>query len=82
MLDRFGRIAIPKRIRDNLHLGPGSPIRIEEVDDGIVIKPIYGEPNLVDKDGVLVFSGAAIGSVEDALGKHRMERSKTVVGRK
>ena len=36
-LDRFGRIVIPKKVRDNLDLGPGSQMRIEEIDYGIVL---------------------------------------------
>ena len=55
-LDRFGRIVIPKKIREDFHLQVGSSIRIEEGEGEIVLKPVEGEPNLVKKDGVLVFS--------------------------
>ena len=81
ILDRFGRIVIPKRVRDHLDLRAGSQIRIEETEDGIVLKPIYGEPNLIEKDGVLVFSGAAVGDIEDALRENRTERSSAIVGK-
>lgn len=77
-LDRFGRIVIPKKVRDNLDLGPGSQMRIEEIDNGIVLKPVHGEPNLIEKDGVLVFSGVSLGNIEDTLAKHRMDRSNAV----
>ena len=81
VLDRFGRIVIPKKVRDNLDLGPGSQMRIEEIDNGIVLKPVHGEPNLIEKDGVLVFSGASLGNIEDAVAKHRRDRSNAVGGK-
>ena len=79
-LDRFGRIVIPKKIREDFHLQVGSSIRIEEGEGEIVLKPVEGEPNLVKKDGVLVFSGKAVGSVETAIEEHRAERSKMLRG--
>lgn len=77
-LDKFGRIVIPKKIRDDLHLEPGTHIRIEENGQAIVLKPVGGEPNLVLKDGILVFSGTPTGSLDEALTKHREERIKGV----
>ena len=81
-LDRFGRIVIPKKIREDLHLQVGSSIRIEEGDGQIVLKPIEGEPSLLKKDGVLVFSGKAVGNVETAIEEHRQERNKLLRGGK
>ena len=43
-LDRFGRIVIPKKMREYFNLRPGSPVRIEEGQDGILLKPVEGEP--------------------------------------
>lgn len=80
-LDRFGRIVIPKKIRDNLDLMAGSQMRIEEIEDGVVLRPIHGEPNLIDQDGVLVFSGAAMGNIEDALRRNRTARSIAIAGK-
>ena len=81
-LDRFGRIVIPKKIREDFHLQVGSSIRIEEGEGEIVLKPVEGEPNLVKKDGVLVFSGKAVGNVETAIEEHRQERNKMLRGGK
>ena len=75
-LDKFGRIVIPKEIRDDFNLIPGSQIRIEESNQAIILKPIGGEPNLHWKDGVLVFSGSPMGALDKALEKHREERTK------
>jgi AbrB family looped-hinge helix DNA binding protein len=39
-LDRFGRIVIPKRLRDGLGLGPGAVLEIEEKnDDSLLLRP-------------------------------------------
>ena len=77
-LDKFGRIVIPKEIRDDFNLKPGSQIRIEEGDQVIILKPFEGEPNLHWKDGVLVFSGTPFGDLGEALEKHREDRAKSV----
>ncbi len=75
-LDRFGRIVIPKKIRDDFNLRAGDSIRLFEGDDEIVLKPIEGEPSLRERDGVLVFSGKAIGNIEDALEDNRNNRNQ------
>lgn len=77
-LDRFGRIVIPKKIREDFNLKPGSPILIEEGEQAIILKPIHGEPNLHIKDGVLVFTGTPLEDLSDALAKHREERMKSI----
>ena len=81
-LDRFGRIVIPKKIREDFHLQVGSSIRIEEGEGEIVLKPVEGEPSLVKKDGVLVFTGKAVGNVETAIEEHRQKRNKMPRGGK
>ena len=65
VLDQFGRIVIPKKTRDDFNLRTGSSIRIEEGKGEILLKPVEGESNLVEKDGVLVFSGQSAGDIEN-----------------
>jgi AbrB family looped-hinge helix DNA binding protein len=77
-LDRFGRILIPKKIREDLDLKPGTQIRIEETGQTIILKPVRGEPNLVLKNGVLVYSGTPVGDLETVLERHRKERAKSL----
>ena len=76
-IDRFGRIVLPKKLRDDFNLEPGSQIYIEESGQEIILKPIHGEPNLRLKEGVLVFSGVPLGDLNNALAKHREERLKS-----
>ena len=79
-IDRFGRIVIPKRIRDDFNLKTGAPLRIVEGDNEIVLKPIEDEPSLIEKDGVLVFTGKAVGNIEDNLEQSRRERTRLLRG--
>lgn len=75
-IDQFGRVVIPKHVREHLALIPGSQLELQATEDSIILKPHHGEPNLIDKDGVLVFSGKSIGDLEQALDNHRKERMK------
>ena len=77
-LDKFGRIVIPKEIRDDFNLKPGSRIRIEESEQAIILKTVAGEPKLHWKDGVLVFAGAPMGDLDKALEKNRKDKPQVV----
>lgn len=75
-VDKFGRVVLPKDIRDNLDLKPGQVLRIEKSDDAVILKPLRKESPLHIKDGVLVFSGTATGDIMEAVKQHRNERLK------
>ena len=77
-VDRFGRIVIPKKIREDFNLKAGTPIRIEENEQSIILTPEHGEPNLRVKDDVLVFSGTPLEDLGDSLAKHRENRIKSL----
>ena len=70
-LDRFGRIVIPKRVRDGLGLRAGSVLDIEARADHLVLSVRRAEPPLVLEDGVLVYTGEAVGDLEAAAGALR-----------
>ena len=79
IVDRFGRIVIPKKNRDDFNLAAGTQIRFEESEEGIVLKPVHGEPNLHWKDGVLAFSSMSLENLSEALEKHREERAQNIL---
>jgi AbrB family looped-hinge helix DNA binding protein len=81
-IDRFGRVIIPKPIRDDLGLGPGSVLRVEEHGEGVILTPLREDPPLLVKDGVLVFSGSALVDITGALQTHRKERLERLSGRR
>lgn len=57
VLDKFGRIVIPKEVRESLCLKPGSTFFIEEVNREIHLKPMEGTQNVKNKDGGWFFPG-------------------------
>ena len=73
-LDKFGRIVIPKRVRDDLGLKPGSVFKIEQTDQKILMETVNEEPHVVVKNGVLVFSGTATEDLVGATQAHRQKR--------
>ena len=79
-LDKFGRIVIPKKVREHHGLGPGTVLTIESRDDDIVLHPRRSEPDLVVEDGVLVFTGEAEGDLEQAVERQREERMAHLSG--
>jgi AbrB family looped-hinge helix DNA binding protein len=77
-VDRFGRVVIPKAIRNDLGLSSGSVLAIEETEKGILLRVVGDEPNVIDKNGVLVFTGAATGDLGDAVRTHRDSRLQSI----
>ena len=73
-LDRFGRVIIPKGVRDDMGLEAGAVLTIEKKGEKIVLQPVQGEPKIVENKGILVFTGAAVGDVGAALKEHRKRR--------
>lgn len=65
VIDKFGRVVIPKRLREDLDLKPGSALQVEELNGGILLRPVQEEPQVRVKNGVLVFSGLAGGKGRD-----------------
>jgi AbrB family looped-hinge helix DNA binding protein len=76
-VDEFGRIVIPKAIRTRLGLERGSVLEIDELGDGIVLRPGKVEPPLKMSKGVLVYAGAAAGDLAHAVELHRDERLRS-----
>jgi AbrB family looped-hinge helix DNA binding protein len=81
-LDRFGRLVVPKDIRDRLGLRPGVEIEIDEKDNEVILKLVDHEPSLMVKEGLLVYSGKATGDLREAVRAHRDERLRKVASGK
>jgi AbrB family looped-hinge helix DNA binding protein len=55
-IDKAGRIVVPKKLRDDLHLVPGTRLRIERSGDRLTLMPSSIAAKLVIEDGVpLIF---------------------------
>jgi AbrB family looped-hinge helix DNA binding protein len=75
-IDRFGRVVIPKMVRDHLGLREGSILYIEESNHNIILKIIDNTPQIKIEDGIAVFTGKAISDIEYAIKSEREQRLK------
>ena len=81
IVDKFGRLVLPKVIRDNLGLEAGSELKIEEAAEKIILTVVHHDSHpLQMEEGVLVFTGRAIGNIEEAITRVRDERINTLKG--
>lgn len=75
-IDRFGRILIPKSIREELNLVPNTTLELRLVDGDIAIHPrLSGE--IRKENGVYVWTGAdpIEKSLDDLIQETRAERN-------
>ena len=79
-VDRFGRVVVPKSMRDRLGLRAGSAIEIEEAEGQISLRPAEISSHLTVKEGILVFEGVATGNLETAVGADRERRTHRLAG--
>ncbi len=68
-IDRFGRVVLPKPIRDRLGIREGTEFEVEEHEDSILLKPIVTQAEAVDVGGWLILkpSGEKEISLEETL---------------
>jgi len=77
-IDKFGRIVIPKKIRNNFGLKNNSEVLIEAVKDGIIVHPEASVPIVMDKDGIIVVCSEPTEAFTDFLKKDREDRIKKI----
>jgi AbrB family looped-hinge helix DNA binding protein len=79
-IDKFGRLVLPKIVRNHLGLEAGSELELEEIEGKIMLKVIEGHILLKEEEGVLVFTGKAIGNIDETLLQVREERLQHLSG--
>ena len=55
VIDKAGRIVIPKRLREELHLVAGDTLEMESTGEEIMLRPVRGTGPLTKEHGVWVF---------------------------
>lgn len=78
-LDKFGRIIIPKRVREQLGITTHTSLNIEEDGKRIIIEPIQKDEPVIEKDGILVFTGKLQGEIDPYLMQDRDQRIKSLL---
>jgi AbrB family looped-hinge helix DNA binding protein len=56
-IDKAGRVILPKPVRDRLGLREGSDLEIEEIPEGVTLKPTERRPSMVKKQGLWGHTG-------------------------
>jgi AbrB family looped-hinge helix DNA binding protein len=56
-IDKAGRIVVPKKLRDALHLTPGTRLKVERNGDTLMLEADFPEPRLEMIDGLWVMTG-------------------------
>jgi bifunctional DNA-binding transcriptional regulator/antitoxin component of YhaV-PrlF toxin-antitoxin module len=59
---------------------PGTEIIVEDAGEAIVLKPAADQSGLVEKDGLMVFRGRALGDLDVAIRSQRTDRLRTAGG--
>lgn len=83
ILDKAGRIVIPKPARDELQLEPGDALEMESVGEEIRLRPVRGTGPLSKEHGVWVFrvgQPLPASATDEILHKIREERDLTNLG--
>lgn len=82
VIDRAGRLILPRAIQEALRVGPGDTLEIESEDDRIVLSPIRVRPGLQKEQGVWVYrSGTPVSvSIPDLIEQQRDERTRDLLG--
>jgi AbrB family looped-hinge helix DNA binding protein len=79
-MDKFGRVLIPKRLREQLRLEPDQPLELRSQDGELTLRPTsHGE--LVEKEGLLVWvsKNPVQGDLREILESTREERVDSIL---
>ncbi len=78
-LDKFGRVIIPKKLRENLGISTETTLNISEEDKKIVIELVKEKAPIVNRDGLLVFTGKLDKKRSDLLKSDRNKRMRKLL---
>lgn len=78
-LDKFGRVIIPKRFREQLGINSKSTLNISEDGKRIVIELVQEKKPIVDRNGILVFTGNLEDKKGDLIKSDRNRRMKKLL---
>ncbi|MFA5806266.1 MAG: AbrB/MazE/SpoVT family DNA-binding domain-containing protein [Melioribacteraceae bacterium] len=73
-LDKFGRVIIPKRFRERLGINFKSTLNISEDGKRIVLELVQEREPVVDRNGILVFTGNLESPKSDLIKTDRNKR--------
>jgi AbrB family looped-hinge helix DNA binding protein len=84
VIDKAGRVVIPKPLREALQLEPGDTLEMESTGEQITLRPLRGKGPLTKEHGIWVFhSGQPLPAsvTDDMLDLLREERDLANLGK-
>jgi AbrB family looped-hinge helix DNA binding protein len=84
IIDKAGRIVIPKPLREELHLEAGDALEMESAGEQITLRPVRGTGPLTKEHGVWVFHAGqplSASATDDILQQIREERDLANFGK-
>jgi AbrB family looped-hinge helix DNA binding protein len=84
IIDKAGRVVIPKPLREKLQLEPGDTLELESVGEQITLRPVRGTSPLTKEHGIWVFhSGQPLpaSATDDMLDLLREQRDLANLGK-
>jgi AbrB family looped-hinge helix DNA binding protein len=84
IIDKAGRVVIPKPLRKELHLEPGDALEMESAGEQITLRPVRGTGPLTKEQGVWVFhTGQPLpaSATDEVLRQLREERDLVNLGK-
>ena len=83
VLDKAGRVAIPKRLREELNLRAGDSLRLESQGEQITLRPVLAPLPIHKEDGVWVYRSGkpANTSIRKLIDEGRDERHHVILNR-
>lgn len=79
MLDKFGRVIIPKRFREHLGINFKSTLNISEDGKRIVIELVHEKELVVNRNGILVYTGNLENKKGDLIKPDRNRRMRKLL---
>jgi AbrB family looped-hinge helix DNA binding protein len=83
IIDKAGRVVIPKPLREQLHLEAGDALELESAGEQITLRPVRGTGPLTKEHGVRAFRAGQplpASATEEMLQKIREERDRANLG--
>lgn len=57
LLDKSGRVVLPKPLRERLGFRTGTTLEATEAGGGLLLQPLTHQPSLIERNGFLVHTG-------------------------
>ena len=84
IIDKAGRVVIPKHLREELHLAPGDALEMESAGEQITLRPVRGTGPLTKEHEVWVFQAGQplpASATDETLQQIREERDLANLGK-